>query len=347
MFDEKWGEKVWIYEKERICLKEKKNTIEIGILLDSAIHSNDNNISWWGRCNLWEEIYYYVLKEVRLRLVDLRRDMDLVEEIMSACKLKILSDAANFDSSLGTMTMFAKGRILHVMQDEINMKYTRTTPYYSQNILNVRRATEQLRKAELPITLSTLMAKTGLPPKKIEDSLELIERTKQVSWEAMEDSRHASIPNPEDYIIKQEEILTLYEAVMELPDIYRDVIVLEFDLKNIFDKYPSIKHLKRYTGLPENQIREIRAKALKILSENQNLVRIRGNVLRRKKSRMEDFIPINSIDERMEATLLDVSSNDDLIEEGVVVSLEEKSQDVRSFEDELLIYDTYINNAIC
>lgn len=319
----------------------KVNRTKIDQLVDEAIHASDNEISWWGRIWLWNLSKYYIRKELSSRMGDLIKT-GLMEDVESEAKEKIIKEADSYDSTKGSILTFARRRALHAMTSAINFATARTSDYFAGNMKKVKKAKDILTKEEKPITLIALVAMTGLQPKKIEDALELLERTTQTAWEAIENEKYSADVSPERKTLEQEVIDALYDAIRELPKEYKDTILFKFGVSDGSGEVKTIKEMKNLMSIPQNQIREYTAKALKKLSENKRLATLRGAELRQRKRNDIERIEPNKVSKETEDALMSYFIEDDSeehIEDGVMIASDDEVRGTEDFSDVLLGID--------
>lgn len=317
------------------------NRTEINRLVDSAIHSGDDDIAWWGRIWLWNLSKYYIRKELSSRMGDLMKT-GLMEDVESEAKEKIIKEADSYDSAKGSILTFARRRALHAMTSAINFATARTSDYFAGNMKKVKKAKDILIREEKPITLIALVAMTGLQPKKIEDALELLERTTQTAWETIENEKYSTDVSPERKTLEQEVIDALYDAIRDLPKEYKDTILFKFGVSDGTGRVKTIKEMKELMAIPQNQIRENTAKALKKLSENKRLAALRGAELKKRKQNDIERIEPNKISKESETALMryfiEVEDEEE-IEDGVMVMSDDEVRGTEDFSDILLGID--------
>lgn len=288
----------------------RKNRAEIDRMVDIAIHDPDDEVSWWGKAWLWNLSMYYVRGLLSDRMGDLCRKKSIMEDVTAAAKEKILSEADTYDSSRGSILTFARGRALHAMTTEINFQMAKTSDYFAGNMKTVKKARDMLLKDEKPVTLIALVSMTGLQPKKVEDALDLLERTTQMQWEAIENESYIASTNPETKLLEQELSEELHNAIDALPDDCRLCILIKYGLMDDSD-IKTIKEMKELMSRPQNQIRELTATALKMLGENRKLAALRGAELKKQKRLETERMEPSSISRDTEYSLMMYFKDDD------------------------------------
>lgn len=303
----------------------RKNRTEIDRMVDEAIHNPDADISWWGKVWLWALSKFYIKGLLSDKMGDLCRKKSIMEDVEAAAKEKILSEAETYDSTKGSILTFAKGRALHAMTTEINFQIARTSDYFAQNMKTVKKAKDTLVRGEKPVTLIALVSMTGLQPKKVEDALELLEKTAQTQWEAIENESYIASTNPETKALEQELSMELHNAIDALPEDCRACILIKYGLTDDSD-IRTIKEMKEIMSRPQNQIRELTATALRMLGENRKLAALRGAELKKRKRLDSEQMEPNKISGEVEYSLMMYfnDADDDLIEEGITIMSEDE-----------------------
>ena len=127
-----------------------------------------------------------------------------------------------------------------------------------------------------------------------------------------------------------------------MPKEYKDTILFKFGVSDGSGEVKTIKEMKNLMSIPQNQIREYTAKALKKLSENKRLATLRGAELRQRKRNDIERIEPNKVSKETEDALMSYFIEDDSeerIEDGVMIASDDEVRGTEDFSDVLLSID--------
>lgn len=201
----------------------------------------------------------------------------------------LLEALIGYDPDKGAFTTWADPPIRHRISDFISRQVHNVHPHYARNISRIKAAIEQneqesasdsdMKSASSMDVMDIVMKSTGMKPEEVRRAMDIWKKSDFASIEedGMDTLSDDTMATPEEAYEAVEESATLNEAIMELPERERKVIMLRFGLGEYADyKNVSQAEAAEITGVPAHLYRAVLSSAIGHLRRNRKLQAIRG-----------------------------------------------------------------------
>lgn len=228
-------------------------------------------------------------------------------DLDQCAKLGIIKCLEKFDISKGIApSTFAYPYMLHEMQSYIDTYVNKTTPHYSSNIRKIKKAISKLEiMTDKDITSIDIAQETGLTIEAVEQALSIIHRTDEVHIDNCTDAfinaniERVGLMTPEDELINSEKNLAIEEALSELTENERNIVLRAYGFEG---KPESVKEISKALDIPVDKVKKMQADALRKL-KNSRLKYLFFNFADREKNLVKSSFML---------PLLNVGNEDDL-----------------------------------
>lgn len=256
---------------------------------------------------IYDHIYKYVYQTLWKHYSGLMKS-EHREDVIQEIWLKIFSEIKNFDPDKGSITTFIAPWIKHVVSDYASKNFRNTTVYYANNIKKISGAQNCCSQLGLnPNDIEVLMQLTGLSEITVKNSIALIKKKDNVSYEALVDAGvdyRTSIKGPEEAVLEAESEKDLNELLdATLDDEERLIVSILLDPENISKTHSSYREIVQQ--IPGSNIPQIKKKVSKItakLKDSSKFKKLYPYILAQEKALEDNYIPVmdNTTDEEME-----------------------------------------------
>lgn len=206
------------------------------------------------------------------------------DDLYQECVVAFLENIDKYDPEKSTITTFLTYPLIHAMCAYTNSITNKCSSYYSGIMNRVRKAIREFEKEGHTPSVSDLALKTNLSVNKVENALKRINASEEVRYDTESDLDAMVteyVKTPEDQVLDDEIHQTLAKAFKSLPKKDMELVIIAFGLEDGIQK--STNQVAKLTGVTVNEASKCIARSLRILSDDENLMRLFGKSKSRKK----------------------------------------------------------------
>lgn len=263
--------------------------------------------------DVFTKIYHFIEKYVYKTLWDNYRTLmqnkyhrdDIIQDVW----VKIFNELKNYDPDKGAITTFIAPWIRHVVSDYSSKNFRKTSVYYANAMQKINGAQNYCKQYGLnPDDIESIMSLTGLSEATIKNTMDLMSRQDNVSYEALIDAGAdytASIKGPEESVIESESERALKEL---LDDVLSEEELLLLNLLinpvNGSKKHSSYREIAEQ--IPGSNIPKIKRKISRIttkLKNNHKFAQLYPYIIAQEKALENNYIPVLDDDDDVDKML--------------------------------------------
>ena len=255
----------------------------------------------------FNKIYYFIEKYVYKTLWDnyrtLMQNQYHREDIIQEVWMKIFSELKNYDPDKASLTTFITPWIKHVVSDYASKNFRKTSVYYANAMKKINGAQNYCKQYGLNADdIETIMNLTGLSEATVKNTLDLMSKKDNVSYEALIDAGAdytASIKGPEESFIEAESEKNLAELLNDvLTEEEKTLLFLLLNPDNDNKTHSSYRELAEQ--IPGSNIPKIKRKISMIttkLKNNKRFEQLYPYIIAQEKALEDNYIPVLNEDE--------------------------------------------------
>lgn len=227
------------------------------------------------------------------------------EDLAQVGRMGIMVGMPKYDPTRTLPTTYFNVHIIHEMSKYIDEMVNETTPHYSANLMKINRAINKFNQEGRAWNLQDIAVETGIRMETIVQCMAINEGKNKVYYDAddVEDQVKDISKSPEEQIIENEKLATLYKAVADLSPIEKAVIIKKYGLgaegqlsyKTISDEY----------GIPVEKIKKIRHEAVRKLHNNKRIRDAYRSYERENEANMVNRSNVSIVPEEIANALMD------------------------------------------
>lgn len=255
----------------------------------------------------FNKIYYFIEKYVYKTLWDnyrtLMQNQYHREDIIQEVWMKIFSELKNYDPDKASLTTFITPWIKHVVSDYASKNFRKTSVYYANAMKKINGAQNYCKQYGLNADdIETIMNLTGLSEATVKNTLDLMSKKDNVSYEALIDAGAdytASIKGPEESFIEAESEKNLAELLNDvLTEEEKTLLFLLLNPDNDNKTHSSYREIAEQ--IPGSNIPKIKRKISMIttkLKNNKRFEQLYPYIIAQEKALEDNYIPVLNEDE--------------------------------------------------
>lgn len=263
-----------------------------------AIEAGDERITQDAFTKIYNHINKYVCKTLWDNYGTLMKNPNHREDIMQEVWLKIFNELKNYNPDKGAITTFIAPWIKHVIAEYASKNFRKTSVYYANAMTKINGAQNYCRQYGLnPDDMELIINLTGLSETTIKNTLDLMAKKDNISYEALIDAGAdyvANIKGPEDALLEIEAENNLYDILNEvLDDEERSLIIMLLNPENDNKKHASYREIA--DRLPGSNIPQIKRKISRIttkLKNNKRFMQAYPYIIAQEKSLEDGFLAV-------------------------------------------------------
>lgn len=194
------------------------------------------------------------------------------EDLVQEGKIGIMEGMKKYDPNITLPSTYFNVYIIHEISKFIDTEINRTTSHYSSNLMKINKVIDRFSQEGRDWSPSDIAVETGIKMETIIQCLQIKECNKEKYYEStemMEKDITQKDKSPEEQVLENEKLNTLYQAIGSLEPIERTVIMMKYGIG-----YPttySYKTISEELGVPIEKIKKIRHDCIRKLKNNTRI----------------------------------------------------------------------------
>lgn len=282
-------------KNEKYSQEEIKKLIKI---YHMALEAGDNDTVQDAFTKIYNFIEKYVYKTLWDNYRTLMQNKYHREDIIQEVWLRIFSELKNYNPEKGAITTFIAPWIRHVVSDYASKNFRKTSVYYANAMKKINGAQNYCKQFGLnEDDIDTLMNLTGLSEATVKNTLDLMSKKDNVSYEALIDAGAdymSGIKGPEESVIESESEKDLHELLVDvLTDEEMFLLKLLMNPENSNKKHSSYREIAEQ--IPGSNIPKIKRKISRIttkLKNNNRFAQLYPYIIAQEKALEDNYISV-------------------------------------------------------
>lgn len=263
-----------------------------------ALEAGDNDTVQDAFTKIYNFIEKYVYKTLWDNYRTLMQNKYHREDIIQEVWLRIFSELKNYNPEKGAITTFIAPWIRHVVSDYASKNFRKTSVYYANAMKKINGAQNYCKQFGLnEDDIDTLMNLTGLSEATVKNTLDLMSKKDNVSYEALIDAGAdymSGIKGPEESVIESESEKDLHELLVDvLTDEEMFLLKLLMNPENSNKKHSSYREIAEQ--IPGSNIPKIKRKISRIttkLKNNNRFAQLYPYIIAQEKALEDNYISV-------------------------------------------------------
>lgn len=263
-----------------------------------ALEAGDNDTIQDAFTKIYNFIEKYVYKTLWDNYRTLMQNKYHREDIIQEVWLRIFSELKNYNPEKGAITTFIAPWIRHVVSDYASKNFRKTSVYYANAMKKINGAQNYCKQFGLnEDDIDTLMNLTGLSEATVKNTLDLMSKKDNVSYEALIDAGAdymSGIKGPEESVIESESEKDLHELLVDvLTDEEMFLLKLLMNPENSNKKHSSYREIAEQ--IPGSNIPKIKRKISRIttkLKNNNRFAQLYPYIIAQEKALEDNYISV-------------------------------------------------------
>lgn len=193
------------------------------------------------------------------------------EDLVQEGKIGVMQGMQKYDPSKSLPTTFFNWYIIHEISRFIDTEVNKTTSHYSSHLTKINRVINKFEQEGRAWNPQDIAIETGIKMETIIQCLTIDKYKNQVYYDSdeMEVQIKERGKSPEEQILENEQIKTLYGALKDLTDDEKEIIIMKYGLGA--DGQLSYKTISDKMNIPIEKVKKMRHEAIRKLRDNQGI----------------------------------------------------------------------------
>lgn len=232
------------------------------------------------------------------------------EDLVQEGKIGIIQGMQKYDPTITLPSTYFNVYIIHEISKFIDTEINRTTSHYSSNLMKINKIIDRFTQEGREWTPSDIAIESGIKMETIIQCLQIKECNKEKYYESaemMERDITQKDKSPEEQILENEKLDTIYKAIGNLDSLERTVIMMKYGIG--YPQSYSYKTISEELDVPIEKIKKIRHDCIRKLKDNMHIKTFFKDYTKGSEYSLLDSTEISIVPEQIAESTMDELEN--------------------------------------